>query len=664
MRALHQRYTLFTERNDTYIFVPEGETQSLTVNRSSGDLNLNPPTYTIPFSAQRSDKVIYGIIGLISLSISDYVIVITGRTIQGNLMGHDIYQATDFEFLPLRALSPHNPPHPVEAHLLALVRSHLHGGNFLFSYTWDLTRRLQIQWDNREEDASKAFWQAVDDRFFWNRFVQTKFIDTASSNPNSAYDAFILPIMYGTFESRPIFLQGRHMHLALISRRSRFRAGTRYFRRGIDNEGHVANFNETEQILLLERQTTPGALPLSDNYAAKLSFVQIRGSIPVFWSEINTLRYKPDLQIMDLPSTATAMRTHLTTLNKLYGTQSLVNLVNQKGYEKPVKDAYERYVDQLDLPNVKYQYFDFHNECKKMRWDRINLLVDRMKDDLDGDGYFQINGGDSKPRKNQTGVVRTNCMDNLDRTNVVQASLAKRTLNEQLRELGILSADESIDDYETLSKEFREMWADHADAIAKAYGGSGALKSDFTRTNKRTRKGVMEDGYKSITRYMKNNFFDGARQDGFDLVTGAWVPRRNPSASLFLITDARPLITRSMPAIASFSFFMICAGMTLPRTSGYSLIYYFILWFTLLCVASAFMLIHGIDYVAWPRLIPPTDVIYYSGPGYRSGHNGKGLNRRLAPSMEKSRWLRPGARRVKANMIDEVELGTVKKRVD
>ena len=56
------------------------------------------------------------------------------------------------------------------------------------------------------------------------------------------------------------------------------------------------------------------------------------------------------------------------------------------------------------------------------------------------------------------------------------------------------------------------VWADHADAIAKAYGGSGALKSDFTRTNKRTQKGVMEDGYKSVTRYLKNNFFDGARQ--------------------------------------------------------------------------------------------------------------------------------------------------------
>lgn len=93
------------------------------------------------------------------------------------------------------------------------------------------------------------------------------------------------------------------MQLCLISRRSRFRAGTRYFRRGIDHDGHVANFNETEQIVLLEGPT-PGLPRTSDvNVVAKLSFVQIRGSVPLFWAEINTLRYKPDLQVMDLQET-------------------------------------------------------------------------------------------------------------------------------------------------------------------------------------------------------------------------------------------------------------------------------------------------------------------------------------------------------------------------
>ncbi|TFK41302.1 inositol/phosphatidylinositol phosphatase [Crucibulum laeve] len=666
LKPVHQRLHLYTEGNDTYLFTPEGnDAQALTIHRASGDITLNRLKVPLPPYALRSSKVIYGIIGLISLSLSEYIIVITGRESLGRLMGHEVYRATNFDILPLNPhVSSHNPPHPVESHLLALVRSHLHGGNFLFSYTWDLTRRLQAQWQSREKDVGKPLWQVADDRFFWNKFLQSRLIDLTTSDAKQDLSQYILPVMYGTFDLRPAFLHGRHMQLCLISRRSRFRAGTRYFRRGIDHDGHVANFNETEQLVLIEGQTTPGApRPEDDSFATKLSFVQIRGSVPLFWSEINTLRYKPDLQIMDLQDTTNAMQKHLTEQVELYGEQALVNLVNQKGHEQPVKEAYERYVAQINVPKTRYEYFDFHNECRKMRWDRISVLIDRMQEDIDRHGYFQLNADNPTPVKMQKGVIRTNCMDNLDRTNVVQAALAKWTLNVQLRELGILSETAGIDDYEAFSKDFREMWADHADAIAKAYGGSGALKSDFTRTNLRTRKGLLEDGVKSVTRYLKNTFFDGARQDGFDLMTGTWRPRKSPSSALFLITDGRPLITRSMPVIASFSLFMICAGLTLPRTSDYSLFYYFMLWFTLMSIALIFMLIHGIDYVAWPRLIPPTDVIYYNGPGFRSARNGMGLNPKVAGELGKQHNLWLGSGRVRT-ATEEVEMGTIKKRVD
>lgn len=62
------------------------------------------------------------------------------------------------------------------------------------------------------------------------------------------------------------------------------------------------------------------------------------------------------------------------------------------------------------------------------------------------------------------------------------------------------------------------MWTDHANEISVAYSGTGALKTDFTRTGKRTKMGLLEDGYKSVMRYLKNNFFDGARQ-----VRSAWL---------------------------------------------------------------------------------------------------------------------------------------------
>ncbi|KAK0245926.1 SacI homology domain-containing protein [Armillaria nabsnona] len=665
MKVLHQRLQLYLEGSDAYIFVPIGESvnvQSLTIDRATGEMLLNPPNTSVPPTAHRSGRPVYGILGTIALSMSEYVIIITGREPRGRIAGQDVYRATDFDMLPLNPnISVQHPPHPVEGHLLALLRSHLYGGVFLFSYGWDLTRRLQLQWEHREHDANKASWEVADDRFFWNRFLQTRLID---ANAKQDLGAFILPVLYGTFDIRPAFVQGRHMQLALISRRSRFRAGTRYFRRGVDNEGHVANFNETEQILLVEAQNSAAAPRSADEFAAQLSFVQIRGSVPVFWAEVNTLRYKPDLQIMDLEDTPEVMKMHLLEQVSLYGDQTLVNLVNHKGHEKPVKEAYERYIAQINLPQVRYEYFDFHNECKNMRWDRISVLIDKVQDDLVRQSYFHVNAAESQPHKLQSGTVRTNCMDNLDRTNVVQAALAKWTLNQQLISLGILSPGGSIDEYPALSADFREMWADHADAIAKAYGGSGALKSDFTRTAQRTKKGLLEDGVKGVVRYLKNNYFDGARQDAFDLVTGTWVPRKNPSSSLFLVTDSRPLITRSMPAIASFSVFMICAGLTLPRTSEYSLFYYFLLWVILLTVAAVYMVVNGIDFVSWPKLIPPTDIIYYNGPGFRSARHGMGLGggKDVKAGLGKTtKWLNGG--RLRRGTVS-VEDGEIKKRVD
>lgn len=184
---------------------------------------------------------------------------------------------------------------------------------------------------------------------------------------------FVLPIVYGTFDTQHARIKGRDFQFTLISRRSRFRAGTRYFTRGIDSEGHVANFNETEQVV-----TYPDG--------SRTVLVQTRGSIPVFWAEVNNLRYKPDMQIMERPDQIHAIQMHLKQQGALYGSTSLVNLVNTKGYEQPVCEAYERNVRLAKVDNVKYHHFDFHHECKAMRWDRISVLLDQLAPEMEANG--------------------------------------------------------------------------------------------------------------------------------------------------------------------------------------------------------------------------------------------------------------------------------------
>jgi hypothetical protein len=74
--------------------------------------------------------------------------------------------------------------------------------------------------------------------------------------------------MQGTIQIEPCHIEGYAFDFILISRRSRERAGMRYQRRGLNDQGQVANFVETEQIVLFKRDDA--------NHAA--SFIQTRGS--------------------------------------------------------------------------------------------------------------------------------------------------------------------------------------------------------------------------------------------------------------------------------------------------------------------------------------------------------------------------------------------------
>lgn len=165
----------------------------------------------------------------------------------------------------------------------------------------------------------------------------------------------------------------------------------------------------------------------------------------------------------------------------MYQRVTLVNLVNHKGHELPVKEAFERGMtnvaaaDPVIAANAQYLYFDFHTECRKMRFDRISVLIDRLAASLDESGWFHsvtppitnlgTSGGETKVSKRQSGVVRSNCMDCLDRTNVSQSALGKWALNKQLKDAGVLSVKETIEDHPEFMSIFRNGQLEHHEVL-------------------------------------------------------------------------------------------------------------------------------------------------------------------------------------------------------
>jgi phosphatidylinositol 4-phosphatase len=118
-------------------------------------------------------------------------------------------------------------------------------------------------------------------------------------------------------------------------------------------------------------------------------------------------------------------------------------------------------------------------------------------------------------------------MDCLDRTNVVQGVFSRYIGHEQLQQMNLIpkpvntrSQRSPFEKFpEQLEKVFREGWTDNADVMSYLYTGTPALKTDFTRTGKRTYRGAMNDGINSVTRYFINNFTDGYYHDCLDFST-------------------------------------------------------------------------------------------------------------------------------------------------
>lgn len=569
----------------------------------------------------------------------------------GRLKGHMVYKIIATEFLPLRERTLHDPD---EDTYLLLLKTLLKTGPMYFSYSFDITNSFQRQ---ASSDPSQALWQRADDRFFWNRFIQSDLIDFAKGASSGAglrqhgaqqpgADPFILPVMFGMMRIVPTRIKSTPLTFALITRRSRHRAGTRYLTRGIDEQGHVANFNETEQIVVLNDDNR-GMGGMGDEGLQNgkiggfngqdmqvMSYVQTRGSVPVYWAEVSTLRYTPDLQIRGIETAVNAAKAHFEEQIRIYGDNYLVNLVNQRGREDRVKGAYEQMVRTLvsephetkqanhvtsekirvvepsqknhEYDRLHYVYFDFHNETKGLRWHRAQLLLDQLKDGLIQGQYFRgvDMPGDSQGRlevrNRQTAVVRTNCMDCLDRTNVVQTMLARWTLTRQLTDIGILRPGESADDDAAFKILFRNVWADNADVVSRSYSGTGALKTDFTRTGQRTRAGMVQDLNNSITRYVKNNFSDGPRQDAFDLFLGAFQPDSPGIGTNPVFVDRRPILIQAIPYVLAASFFLVLISSlarTKPETTIWPLRVFAIAWLMIGLWCFRFIYTHGVLYV-------------------------------------------------------------------
>ncbi|KAJ8317172.1 hypothetical protein KUTeg_005076 [Tegillarca granosa] len=171
-----------------------------------------------------------------------------------------------------------------------LMKMYNDSDSFYYSNTYDLTSNIQRQHDP-SYTKSIPLWKRANERFFWNSHMLKDLIDVEPNTEGyiqiedcimdfledkkaGLSDSVLLNTDFGS----PDHVEPLKFKIGIISRRSRHKAGTRSKKRGIDETGACANYVETEQILEFGSHI--------------VSFVQVRGSIPVYWSQTG-YKYRP-----------------------------------------------------------------------------------------------------------------------------------------------------------------------------------------------------------------------------------------------------------------------------------------------------------------------------------------------------------------------------------
>lgn len=363
IRRMH-RFTLYETRHRFYIVgsdLLDAQFRILKIDRSAdeGDLSITEDevVYTrnemsrllatiedgnIATGGLRQRMPFWGLLGFIRFTAAYYMLLITKRNQVAMVGGHYLYQIDNTELVPLTtdAASSRKPErNSEEARFISILGNLDLTRGFYFSHAYDITHTLQHNIIRERDALQRGLARPADhdynDMFAWNHYL----LEPAKEHMRAPYE-WCMPIVHGYVDQANISVYGRSIYITVIARRSRYFAGARFLKRGANDLGYVANDVETEQIVS-EMLTTsfhaPGKRLFSNpNYT---SYVQHRGSIPLFWTQKNDAATpKPPVEMNLVDPFFSAAALHFDDLFLRYGAPIIVlNLVKVWQMSYPVQ---------------------------------------------------------------------------------------------------------------------------------------------------------------------------------------------------------------------------------------------------------------------------------------------------------------------------------------
>jgi hypothetical protein len=475
-------------------------------------------------------KPVLGCLGCIRREEEDYVVIAEKAKAIGSLFGKNIYQLTSVLFFSISgkvsdlfnldftdidfntdeayfddsSIRPRSSSLALENHPCSNLARYLTQGTFYFSNSSDITCSIQ----NSCLTKNLSFVDQRETPFLWNSHLLTpisKFLSVqeASIRNRLLEKHFFVLLIQGFIGIAEKKLMNQNVKLAIVSRISSKKSGTRYYSRGLDDDGNCANFVETEVIL--------------ESAEVKMSYIILRGSVPIFWEQQGSSGKV--IQTRSSTATQPAFERHLTKLKQSYGLIHAINLLGNSQSEQLLSSGFNfnagRVVnldDSFTLSN-----FDINSDFLNSPYERLEELFCRISYEVPVFSYF-VQEKSGKIIRKQKGVFRINCFDCLDRSNIVQAFLIAKIADLFIRNY---LAGRSILKLHDIKVEMDHIMADNGDQLSMIFTGAGALKSNFTKNGELTVVGLMSDVNKSARRIYSSLVLDENKNEVVKVLLGA-----------------------------------------------------------------------------------------------------------------------------------------------
>ncbi|XP_052867007.1 polyphosphoinositide phosphatase [Anopheles cruzii] len=538
-----QKVALFETKAKLYLIgsnSKETRFRVLEIDRRAPDLTI----YENPNELEKSDirKFVqsrsftrsisaYGVLGFVKFLEGHYLILVTKRTRCAFIGKHIIYTIKDTAMIRVNEAVSNKQMHPLEQRYVKMFTNVDLNSNFYFSYSYDLTHSLQynlappkfvgsrcnivkdepLVWQNRSgEKTTYAFRGVSRERYVWNAFL-------LKPMGSVVHKDWMLEIIHGFISQSSISIFGRQVYVCLIARRSTRFAGTRFLKRGANFQGDVANEVETEQIVL--------------DGGRMCSFTQLRGSVPSHWSQdVSKMVPKPQIAIdLSDPYGETAGK-HYQRLMFHYGAPVIVlNLVKtreKRRHECLLSEEMQSTVDYLNQflpPQFRIRHIEFDMARKSRGKGNVMEKLAKIAETviLQTGMFYQ----DDERKQKQTGIVRVNCVDCLDRTNTAQFAIGKCMLAHQLYDLGFLKERRLEFESDCITM-LENLYEDHGDTLALQYGGSQLVHRIKTYRKTAVWASQGNDIMQTLSRYYSNTFSDTEKQHSINLFLGYYIPSK------------------------------------------------------------------------------------------------------------------------------------------